>query len=143
MFMKHHTNKYEFIDHTGDVGVRINAESLEMIFSLAARALFEIVCPECQILSPERRKIQLNSNNIEELLIDWLSELNYLCQIDHFLMGQAHLQLDGTSLKATVEGEYIDGQKHHIQTEIKAVTYHGLYVKKTGNNWEAQIIFDL
>jgi len=27
--------------------------------------------------------------------------------------------------------------------EIKAVTYHKLYIKKEDNNWKARIIFDI
>jgi SHS2 domain-containing protein len=30
-----------------------------------------------------------------------------------------------------------------IQTEIKAVTYHELYVRQVENGWEAQVIFDV
>jgi len=37
----------------------------------------------------------------------------------------------------------LDLSRHTLKTEIKAVTYHGLEVKKTGQGWEAQVIFDI
>jgi SHS2 domain-containing protein len=48
-----------------------------------------------------------------------------------------------TSVRATARGEKIDPARHVIQTEIKAVTYHGLYVREVENGWEAQVIFDV
>jgi hypothetical protein len=39
----------ELVDHTGDVGVRVRAADLPQLFALAARAMFQIICPECVV----------------------------------------------------------------------------------------------
>jgi SHS2 domain-containing protein len=44
---------------------------------------------------------------------------------------------------AIAHGEKIDPGRHEIKTEIKAVTYHGLYLRQTERGWEAQVIFDV
>jgi len=46
-------------------------------------------------------------------------------------------------LKAVVKGEPFQEGIHVIKTEVKAVTYHQIYVKKENGDWKAQIIFDL
>jgi SHS2 domain-containing protein len=51
--------------------------------------------------------------------------------------------LSEVNLTAKVRGERIDYERHEIFTEVKAVTYHQLYIKETADGWEAQVIFDL
>jgi SHS2 domain-containing protein len=36
-----------------------------------------------------------------------------------------------------------DPQRHPIDTEIKAVTYHQLRIEQREARWEARVIFDL
>jgi len=52
-------------------------------------------------------------------------------------------EISKKGLKAKVRGEKLDLSRHTLKTEIKAVTYHQLEVKKTAKGWEAQIIFDV
>jgi SHS2 domain-containing protein len=42
-----------------------------------------------------------------------------------------------------VKGERFDPSKHRINTEIKAVTYHQVTVKKTPDMWVGRVIFDV
>jgi SHS2 domain-containing protein len=46
-------------------------------------------------------------------------------------------------LKARVKGEPFQEGVHVIKTEVKAVTYHQIEVRKENRGWRAQIIFDL
>ena len=52
-------------------------------------------------------------------------------------------EIDETKLLASVLGEKLNPDRHEIYTEVKAVTYHQLYIKETNSGWEAQVIFDL
>jgi SHS2 domain-containing protein len=42
-----------------------------------------------------------------------------------------------------VKGEPFQEGVHVIKTEVKAVTYHRIEVRKENGGWRAQIIFDL
>jgi SHS2 domain-containing protein len=46
-------------------------------------------------------------------------------------------------LRAMVRGEPFQKGVHVIKTEVKAVTYHQIEVRKENGRWRAQIIFDL
>ena len=49
---------------------------------------------------------------------------------------------DGYLLTASVWGEPADQKKHKVRVDVKAVTYHLLEVKKSGENWTAKVILD-
>ncbi|MDZ7294279.1 MAG: archease [candidate division KSB1 bacterium] len=134
----------EFIEHTGDIGVRVRAPELKELFVRAAQATFQIICPQCKVEPAVERAISVAGGDLEELLVNWLSELNYWFCTEQELYGHFCISsLDKSSLHATVRGEKVDLQRHKLRTEIKAVTYHKLYVRQAEHGWEAQVIFDI
>jgi len=132
------------INHTADVGYRLFAPTLAELFAVAGRALFDAITELDSIQSQLERKIEVEAGDIEALFVAWLSELNYRCITDLELYGEFLIEeILPTTVHATVRGEKIDPARHVIQTEIKAVTYHELYVRQVENGWEAQVIFDV
>ena len=77
------------------------------------------------------------------LLYDYLEELLFYHEVEFMLFSQFHVEVgDGYSLKATIRGEEINWDKHERKTEIKAITFHEMYVKRNGHV-ELQAIVDL
>jgi SHS2 domain-containing protein len=132
------------IDHTADVGYRLFAPTLAELFAVAGRALFDAIT-ELEAVAPKfSRTIAVEAGDVEALLVAWLSELNFRCITEFELFGEFAIDsISTTSVRATLKGEKIDAARHVIQTEIKAVTYHELYVRETEKGWEAQVIFDV
>lgn len=46
-------------------------------------------------------------------------------------------------LSAIISGEPYDPARHTIKTEIKAVTFHNLSIKKTKEGYTAEVLFDV
>jgi SHS2 domain-containing protein len=46
-------------------------------------------------------------------------------------------------LKATCWGEKLDAKKHDMRGEVKAVTYHKMEIRKEGEYYRVQVIFDV
>ncbi len=135
---------FEPIDHTADVGYRLFALTLAELFAVAGRALFDAITELDSIQPQFERKLEAEASDVEALLVAWLSELNYHCITDLELYGEFLIEeISPTAVRATVRGEKIDPARHVIQTEIKAVTYHELYVRQVETGWEAQVIFDV
>lgn len=136
---------YSFIDHTGDIGVRIYGETLEELFRQGAMAMFEIISGDLESIRPEiRRDIHVRGDDMESLLVSWLSELNYLFSVEGELYSLFEIHSAGEGVvNGTAWGEKVDPARHPIKTEIKAVTYHGIYIKRVDDMWEAQVIFDV
>ena len=53
------------------------------------------------------------------------------------------VEVDGDGLKATARGEEVDHDRHELDMEVKAITYHGLKVEREGDGWLAEVIVDL
>jgi SHS2 domain-containing protein len=136
--------KYELIDHTADIGVKAFGSNLSECFENAAYAMFDIITENSEIESTGQYNIQLQADDPEQLLVDWLSELLYLHSAKNLVFGFFKVTLEdyNKKLSATVFGEKIDFSKHKISTEIKAVTYHMLEVRKK-KPFHAQVLFDI
>ena len=138
------TARFELVDHTGDLGVRVFGESLSQLFEQAAHALTFILTEPETIHLKETRKIQLEAKTDEELLITWLNELVYLFETKGLLFKTYDvLSVHAHHLEALAQGEsYVEG-RHPIKTTVKAATYHQLKIENHQGVWTAQVIFDL
>lgn len=137
-------SSFEPIEHTADVGYRLFAPTLAELFAVAGRALFDAITELDSIQPQFERKVAVEAGDGEALLVAWLSELNYRCITELELYGEFVIEaISPTGVRATLKGEKIDPARHVIQTEIKAVTYHELYVRQVEGGWEAQVIFDV
>lgn len=135
---------YELIDHTGDVGVVVRGSSLQELFVNSAVAMMDVITNREKVKSVLTRSIEAEGLDVEDLLVRWLSEINYHVSTHHELYGAFTIELlGGNRVKGIASGELYDESKHELKTEIKAVTYHGLYVKKTRDGYEARVIFDI
>lgn len=136
--------KYQHIDHTADAGIKVYGSNLADLFSNAALGLFEIIANLEKLSTNIERLVQVEATDQEALLVNWLSELNYLFFTEREIYKEFQIdELTDTKLLARIKGEKLDYDRHEIYTEVKAVTYHQLYIKQTAQGWEAQIIFDL
>lgn len=132
------------IDHTGDIGVEVYGEDLPALFRHAANALFDIILGDSKIETRHEERVAVSANDQEQLLVTWLSELLYLFDTKRVVLTSFEFErLTETQLEGKVEGEFFDPARHRIETEIKAVTYHGLKIEKKGPLYTTVIVFDV
>ena len=135
---------FEFIEHTGDLGVLVYGNGLPELFGNAAEAFFEVITDPEKVLERESRSIFLDSNDLEELLVAWLSEFLYLFDTNNLLFRRFSVhKVKKCTIEATAWGEVYDGERHPIKTVIKAVTFHQIQVREEKGIWKARVIFDL
>lgn len=144
----HETKKdcamYEVFEHTADLGLRILANSLEELFSEAGRGLFSLLVVNLdQAASVRERTYQIAGDERDYLLFDWLNELLYTFERERLLLVQFDVRLDSAGLQAVCRGEPLDRERHELDHEIKAITYHGLKVEPAGSGWLAEVIVDI
>jgi SHS2 domain-containing protein len=140
---EHPKGSFEFIDHTADAGIRVEAPTLEDLFETAGLAFTELVTSVASVDCRVERRFQLQEGDIEALLVSWLQELLYLLDTEELVFARFQVKLHDFSLEATAWGDVFDPNIHTMKTEIKAVTYHQLEVAKSDQGWEAQVIFDI
>lgn len=137
---------FEVFEHTADVGLRIEAKSLEELFVAAARGVFSLVVENPEAIEPSQTvRIEIESEDLVGLFVDWLRELIYRFETEHLLLGEFRIELsnDRRRLRADCRGEGADWSRHLPDNELKAVTYHGLKFEQTPDGWEAEVIFDI
>lgn len=136
--------KFRFLNHTADLGVLVYGGDLEELFTNAGKAFFTIVTDLRRVRENTERIIRVESTNLEDLMVNWLGELLYLHDVDGLLFRSFSIdELRNGTMKARAKGEAFHEGRHVIKREIKAVTYHGIEVKKEKGRWRARVIFDL
>ena len=135
---------YRFIDHTGDLGVEVFGDSLGALFQHAGEAFTEIITDAKTIRKRISKRVFLQADQVEDLLVRWLNELVFLFDMDGLLGASFEIaSIDDRHIEATVQGEGYDENRHPIKTAVKSATYHQLEVVREGNLWRARVIFDL
>ena len=135
---------YEIFEHTADLGLRIRASDLRGLFEEAGRALFSVIVENLDDVRPvDELTFKVEGTRRDELLRDWLGELLYAFHVEHVLLVSFAVRLDEAGLTATARGETVDPDRHRIDAEIKAVTYHGLKVEQDPRGWLAEVIVDV
>jgi SHS2 domain-containing protein len=136
---------YELIDHTADIGVKAYGKNLAEAFENVAKAMFDIITDKSEIENIGQYDIKLEAPNLEQLLVDWLSELLYLHSAQNLVFGFFKIidfDEKKTRLHARVFGEKLNISKHKIGAEVKAVTYHMLEVRNK-KPYYVQVLFDI
>ena len=136
--------RFEILDHTADIGLIVYGEDLKTLFENAGEAFFHLITDLRKVRRRVERRIEVRGEALERLMVDWLSELLYLHDVENLLFKGFKVESVGEEgLKAIVKGEPFQEGLHVIKTEVKAVTYHRIEVRKENSKWKAQIIFDL
>jgi SHS2 domain-containing protein len=133
---------YELVEHTADVGVKAYGKTVAEAFEHAAEGMFDIITDESTIDPIGEYNILLEAPDLEQLLVDWLSQLLFLNDAHDLVFGKFEVTLTENHLSAHVFGEKYSKEKHRIGVEIKAVTYHMLKVHEK-NPVFVQVLFDI
>ena len=133
---------------TADIGLDLEADSLEELFIAAAEGMFAIIFG----LPPSgpkslQREITLKESTAEQLLIDWLSELLYLFDTDGLIACGYDLALESGEnayvVRGTVDFKKYDRDRDAAEHEVKAATYYKLKIERAGGIFRCHVVFDL
>jgi len=148
MNLKHETRnpkqRYRVFDHTADLGLEIYGTDEKELFLNAAIAVFDTMTELDYVTAKEKRYFSVEGSDREDLLVNFLREILYMCNGEGFLLKECSISdIDDRHIIGTVRGEVFDPEKHRIKTDIKAVTYHQIEVEKTRHGWRGRVIFDV
>jgi SHS2 domain-containing protein len=87
--------------------------------------------------------LEIEGDRRDDLLFDWLAELLYTFDARRLLLSEFRVRVGDRGLEATARGEPFDPDRHELDVEVKAITYHGLKVEREGDRWLAEVIVDL
>jgi SHS2 domain-containing protein len=133
---------FEEISHTADIKIRVRAPTLESLFSETLNALMQV------LYGTDRRggiqkEIQVESPDNESLLLDFLSEVLFVSEVESLVFFDAGISIHGSHLSAELSGEPFDPNRHSGGSEVKGISYSGLSITNDANGYMLDIIFDV
>ena len=132
------------LEHTADVGFEAFGRTCEEVFSNAARALMDLMVDAATVEPAAGLGIDVAAPDGMSLLVNWLSEVLYLFDAEHWLWRDFEVKrANENSLTAVARGEKFDPARHRIKLLVKAITYHQLALDKTADGWRAQVYVDI
>jgi len=136
--------KYRVTTRQSELAVKVTGGSQADLFANSAFALFDVISDVEKIEIKERLPLEVEGADRDDLLVNWMRELLYLYQGSGYLLKEFVIrEVKDTSVKAEVCGEKVDPDRHEIKQEIAAVAYNQSRMTKTGNQWTAQLIFEV
>ena len=135
---------YRITTHQNELAVRIVGNSQADLFANSGFALFDVMADIDKIEAAERLSLEVEGSDRDDLMVNWIRELLYPYQGSGYLLKEFKInEVKDTSVKAEVAGEKSDPDRHEIKQEIAAVAFHKSRMQKTGNQWIAQVIFEI
>jgi SHS2 domain-containing protein len=164
--------KFEFLEHTADVKIRVYGRSIEKVFENSAYAIRRVIIKNKRI--KEDKKILSNKNKINKknansknkekneikkrkinvfgkdsltILYNFLEEIIYLVDAENFVVKKIDkIELkkikDNFLIVSLIEGE--DFSKYKLTNNIKAITYNEMKINKKGDNsFFCEFVLDL
>lgn len=143
--------KYKFLEKVAiaDIAYKAYGKDLNELFENSAFAIFELTADIKTVDAKKKLKIEIESEKIENLLYDFLSEILFLKDSKYMVFKKVKVSIKENKknkkyqLKSILEGDTINPQKQQLENDIKAVTMHMFKVEKIKNSWKATIVLDI
>jgi len=140
------SESFWFVEHTADVKFHAAGETLDEAFASAALALFETMVDTSQVRPSTSVQLELEAEDVEELLYDFLHELLFAFDADGMVFSKFDVSIwhgVGWKLSCECAGEHFEPLRHAPRTEVKAITLHELSVKSTTDGYELTVVLDI
>jgi SHS2 domain-containing protein len=135
---------FKILEHPSDLGIEAIGSSMQQVFRNAAFGLMSVIAGPSKIKLLEKHQIILTANDLESLLVRWLSEVLYFYDAEKFLTGEIEfVTLNDSQLKATIVGETYKPALHTLKLDVKAVTYHHLSIVNRRGKYTAKVFLDI
>jgi len=133
---------FEEISHTADIKIRVRAPTLEALFSETFNALMQVMYGTAR-KGGIIKEIKVESLDNESLLLDFLSEVLFVSEVESLVFFTASISIHGSRLTAELSGEPFDPIRHSGGSEVKGISYSGLSIIHDANGYMLDIIFDV
>lgn len=139
---------FEFIDISGDAGVRAFGNTFDEVFAHTAKGMYKLVTDVEKLEIEKSIRITLESHSLESLLVKWLNELIFHIDTDGFIGKEIRIisldtDSDTKSIDSVMAGGKLNQSRHEVGLLLKAATYHKLKLYERDGLLFAEVIFDI
>ena len=132
------------VEHTADVAFRAWAPDLSGLFGECARAVLSQMADVARVEPMRGVAVEASGPSELETLIRFLNEVLFASSSGGLVFGAVEvLEVSAKGASARLSGEPYDPSRHGPLTEVKAATYHGAQLRRSGGLIEVTIILDI
>jgi SHS2 domain-containing protein len=134
---------FQLREHTADVAVEANGESLGAVFAAVADGLAAAQCDDLPAVG-ERFTVEERAESREALLFDLLDRLIYERDVRSVLPAAHEAAVRRTDAEWVVTASARGIPLSAVAArEVKAVTYSEMAIEETADGWRAYVVFDV
>lgn len=145
---------FRILEHTADVGFEAHGASLSDLFEVAAQAMFSFEYDTSTVGFEREVAVSAEADDLEELLVAWLSELLWVHDAEDFVpgdfivveLGEPPMRREGDykfRVRGTARGRMFGDWFVQTGPQLKAVTLHGLEVRERRRGYECRVYLDV
>lgn len=137
------TGRYEALEHTADIGLRLTGDSPEEVLEAAAEGLATLQGAWFPGGGNER-PVEVTAGDLPGLLVAWLDELLYLQESRDAVIGGVSVdRVEDGRLRGTVRLAP-RGDRNLESVGVKAATLHRVrFERKPNGAWSADVYLDV
>ena len=139
---------YKYIEHTADSAAEISGDTPEDLMLAGYYAWRKLVADPYWAGEEEDTILEFSEVTFEELLVGFLSELNYLLLSKKWIPSQIEIisfEEAAENFKSVikVKGRSYGPSVNILKSEVKAVTFHRMEIKKVNKKYTTLVVFDI
>ncbi len=119
--------RFEVLDHTADLRIKIYGDSYKKIFQNAVYAVANVMFDTGNFIPDNIININIKAKGYDNLLIKLISDILYRFETDGIIYFEAVLDVSKTSVKGKLKGTKYNG-KDDYEYVLKAPTYYDLNI---------------
>ena len=130
-----------------DIAFEAEGDSIEDLFRGATRALIETLADPQSVGVSWQRDIVKTASGLDDLLVEWLSEMVYWKDAAGVVFHDAPLRLTYENgvwkVEATLIGAPVDHSVQSLRNDVKGITRHLYTLIQDGSRWKARLVVDV
>lgn len=139
------SSKHTYLSHTADIAFDVEADSIEELFIEAFSGWLNSVVESTDLKAESVVEINLSADSLEQLLVDFLNEVNFLLTVKKILcidIENLIIDKEKLTLKAIMKTQKLN-ENIILKEEIKSVTYHQMVIKNQHGKYFVRVVFDI
>jgi SHS2 domain-containing protein len=141
--------RFRFLENIAlaDIAFEVEGDSVEELFHGCTQALLEIMADPSTVAASWERRIVKTDATLDDLLVEWLSEIVYWKDAAGVVFHEAPLRLtcenDGWKVDAKLIGATVDQAVQTLRNDVKGITRHLYSLEQDGPLWKARVVVDV
>jgi SHS2 domain-containing protein len=138
------TGRFEVLEHTADVGLRVRGDTPAQVMEAAAEGLATLEGAWFPGRGAER-EVLVEASDLGALLVTWLDELLYLRDAEDVVFGRFAVRIDNGDVPSATARVHVEPRGDRVleSAGVKAATYHGLRFEPENGGWVADVYLDV